>query len=85
MDGQRQFYISGQKVERDTLGTKLNKELGRRAGWTVYFEAAPDDPFMDTAYVIDTVQGLRAKVVWITPKMREALNQEAAGHEKRVP
>jgi biopolymer transport protein ExbD len=84
VDGQRQFYINGQKVERDALATKLKKELGRRAGWTVYFEAAPDDPFMDTAYVIDTVQGLGAKVIWITPKMREELNQEAAGHGRRV-
>jgi hypothetical protein len=40
---------------------------------------------MDAAYVIDTVQGLGAKVIWITPKLREALNQEAAGHGRRVP
>jgi biopolymer transport protein ExbD len=85
VDGQRQFYINGQKVGRVALGTKLKKGLGRRAGWTVYFEAAPDDPFMDAAYVIDTVQGLGAKVIWITPKMREALKQEAAGHGRRVP
>jgi biopolymer transport protein ExbD len=80
VDGKRQFYVNGKRIGREELGTKLKEELGRRMVWTVYFEAGMDDPFMDTAFVIDTIQGLGAKVVWITPKMREKLNQTAGTH-----
>ena len=45
--------------------------IGRRVGWTVYFEADRDTLYMDTIYAIETIQACGAKVFWITPKMRE--------------
>jgi hypothetical protein len=41
----------------------------------VYFEENRDGVFMDATYAIDTIQGLGAKAVWITPMMREELNR----------
>jgi biopolymer transport protein ExbD len=76
VDGQDRFYVNGQLVPRKKLGSKLQEELGRRMAWTVYFEADKDSMFMDATYAIDTIQGLGAKVVWITPKMREVLNRK---------
>ena len=70
-----QFYVNG-KVIRQELEKALREELGQRAEWTVYVEADYDTPFMDTVYVIDTIQGLGAKVVWITPRTRAEWNEE---------
>jgi hypothetical protein len=39
--------------------------------WTEYFEADNASLFQETAFAIDTIQRLGAKVIWITPKMRE--------------
>jgi biopolymer transport protein ExbD len=75
VDGQRRFYVNGKLVPREKLGAKLLEELGRRVVWTVYFEENRDGVFMDATYAIDTIQGLGAKAVWITPMMREELNR----------
>jgi hypothetical protein len=56
----------------------LQEELGRRAVWTVYFEANEDCTFMNATYTFDTIQGLGAKVVWITPRIRQELNRQDA-------
>jgi len=65
-----QFFVNGKAVKAKDLEAALKKELARRMVWTVYVEADPNSMFMYTAYAIDTIQGLGAKVVWITPKMR---------------
>ena len=65
------FFINGEEVKRSELGSKLTEKLGRRAEWTVYFEADPDTLFMDDAYALDTIQACGAKVIWVTPKMRK--------------
>jgi biopolymer transport protein ExbD len=65
------FFINGIEVERSELCTKLLEQLARRAEWTVYFEADNDTLFMDDAYAIDTIQACGAKIVWVTPKMRQ--------------
>lgn len=65
-----QLSINGKAITWDELEARLREELGQRAEWTVYVEADNDTMFMDTAKVIDTIQGLGGKVVWITPKMR---------------
>jgi len=70
-----QFYVNGKVIKRE-LEKALREELGQRAEWTVYVEADYDTPFMDTVYVIDTIQGLGAKVVWITPRTRAEWNEE---------
>jgi biopolymer transport protein ExbD len=70
------YYVNGQLVSREGLGTKLKEELSRRADWTVYFEADHDTLYMNAIYAMDTIQGLGGKLVWITPRVREELQQK---------
>ncbi len=42
---------------------------------TVYFEADYDTLNADAIYAMYTIQALGAKLVWITPKVREELQQ----------
>jgi biopolymer transport protein ExbD len=65
------FFINGQEVSWSDVHARLIEQLSRRAEWTVYFEAEPDVPFMHAANAIDMIQSCGAKLVWITPKMRE--------------
>lgn len=76
VDGKRTFFVNGRVVAREKLEAELVKELSRRSVWVVYFEADKDCPYMDAVYAIDTIQGLGAKVIWITPKTREAWKKE---------
>ncbi len=70
------YYINGQAVPREDLSARLRKELGRHAVWIVYFEADSDTLNMDAIYAMDTIQGLGANLVWITPRVREELQQK---------
>jgi biopolymer transport protein ExbD len=69
------YYVNGQLVRREDLRARLQQELSRRMVWTVYFEADNDTLNMDAMYAMDTIQGLGAKVVWITPKVREEIQR----------
>jgi biopolymer transport protein ExbD len=42
----------------------------------VYLEADDKIPFAKAVYAIDAIQKVGAKVVWITPKIREDLNHQ---------
>jgi biopolymer transport protein ExbD len=77
-EARRGFLVNGQPVKREELRAKLQEELLRRGVWVVYFEADIDCAFMDAAYAFDTIQGLGAKVIWITPKTREVWKQQEA-------
>jgi biopolymer transport protein ExbD len=72
-----QFYVNGKPIERNELRGKLAEMLSKQIVWSVYLEAHPDCTFSDAVYAMDTIQGLGAKVVWITPKIREALAENA--------
>jgi biopolymer transport protein ExbD len=65
------FFVNGEEVERGSLRTKLLEHLVRGVAWTVYFEGHADTLYMDDVYAIDTIEGCGAKLIWITPKMRE--------------
>ena len=78
VDAQRRFIVNGQAVGGEELRTKLKKELSRQMVWTVYLEADSDCPFMDVLHAMDTIQGLGAKLVWITPKTREEWSHKIA-------
>jgi biopolymer transport protein ExbD len=69
-------YINGQAVLREDLSARLRQELGRRVAWTAYFEADFDTLNMDVIYAMDTIQGLGANLVWITPKVRAELQHK---------
>jgi biopolymer transport protein ExbD len=71
VDAKRGFFVNGKAVAREELRSKLQEELLRRGIWVVYFEADGDCLYMDAVYAIDTIQGLGAKLIWITPKTRE--------------
>ncbi len=42
----------------------------------MYVEGDGDSVFEDTVFVMDAIQGLGGKVVWITPMMREEWNAD---------
>lgn len=71
IDAQRGYLVNGHAVSREELKEELKKVLSRQMVWMVYLEADPDCLFMDVAYAMDTIQGLGAKLVWITPKTRK--------------
>jgi biopolymer transport protein ExbD len=71
------FHVNGKRVEHDELRGKLAETLGKQMVWSVYLEADADCTFGDTVYAMDTIRGLGAKVVWITPKIRRALTEKS--------
>jgi len=77
VNARKGFLVNGQPVRGEELEGKLKKELSRQMVWTVYLEADPDCPFMDAVHAMDTIQGLGAKLVWITPKTREQWKQKS--------
>jgi len=70
------FLVNGQPVERNELGAELREKLGKQMVWTVYLEADRDCLYMDAVYAIETIQGLGAKLIWITPRTREEWKQK---------
>jgi biopolymer transport protein ExbD len=82
VDAQRGFFVNQQPVAREELRGRLQEELLRRGIWVIYFEADSNCLFMDAVYAIDTIQGLGAKLVWITPKMREEWKQKGIPYAK---
>jgi len=77
------YYINGEPVPRDGLRTRLQQELNKRLVWTVYFEADYDTLNMDAVYAMDTIEGLGATLVWITPKVREEWRQKESAERRR--
>jgi len=75
VDAKRGFFVNGKLVAREELRSKLEEELLRRGVWVVYFEADSNCLWEDAVYAIDTIQGLRAKMIWITPRTREEWNK----------
>jgi biopolymer transport protein ExbD len=67
------FYVNGELVAREALAARLRQELNHRLVWTVYFEADYDTLNMNAIYAMDVIQGLGAKLIWITPRVREEL------------
>ena len=76
------YYVNGQPVAQGDLRARLQEKLGRSAVWTVYFEADGDTLNANAIYAIDTIRGLGAKLVWITPQVRKRLRQKQAGVHK---
>jgi biopolymer transport protein ExbD len=78
VDAKRAFLVNGKAVAREELRSKLQGELLRRGVWVVYFEADGNCPYMDAVYAMDTIQGLGAKMIWITPKTRDEWRERGA-------
>jgi biopolymer transport protein ExbD len=73
------FLINGQEVSRRDLQARLTEQLNHRVEWTVYFEAEPDADYMDALYAIEKIQACGAKLIWITPRMREEWGKKLGG------
>src|SRR5712691_9690801 len=78
------YYVNGQQVPREALRERLQQELNGRIAWTVYFEADYDTLNMDAIYAMDTIQGVGAKLIWITPQVREELQQKGQPARQRL-
>jgi biopolymer transport protein ExbD len=78
VDARRGYLLNGNSVKREELGAKVREKLGKQMVWTVYLEADNDCPYMDAVYAIDTIQGLGAKLIWITPRTRAEWKQKQA-------
>jgi len=76
------YFINGRIVAKEALRANLQEELNRRMVWTVYFEADGVVLNMDAIYAMDTIQGLGAKLIWITPKVREELEKRRASSQQ---
>jgi biopolymer transport protein ExbD len=76
--GSNEFHVNGKLVAREELRAKLKEELGKRIVWTVYLEANENCQFREAVYAMDAIQGLGAKLVWLTPRTREEFNRQAA-------
>jgi len=63
------FFINGQEIPKNSLCVKLLEQ--RQIPWTIYFEADSEINFREAVYAIDVIQGCGAKLIWITPKLRE--------------
>jgi len=75
VDGRDRFYLNGRPVPQQDLRMRLNDELEKRANWAVYFEADDNCTYANAVFAIDTIQGLGAKVIWLTPRVREQLSK----------
>lgn len=51
----------------------------------VYFEADVNCLYMDAVYAMDAMQGLGAKMIWITPKTREEWKKRDAPKKPGIP
>jgi biopolymer transport protein ExbD len=71
VDQQGHFFVNGGRVKREKLQEKLQQELGRRTAWVVYLEAERESAFEECVYAMDAIRGAGAKVIWITPGMRQ--------------
>jgi len=77
------YYVNNKPVKRAALREALLNELNHRMVWTVYFEADSDALNMDAIYAMDAIQGLGARLIWITPKTRLELQQRGLGQVAR--
>lgn len=77
IDGNGRFFVNGKPVEREMLSIALREELNRRATTTIYFEADDDSGYGQCVYAVDTIKGLGADLIWITPGMRKEWNRAA--------
>ena len=72
------YYVNNKPVKREALREALQNELNHRAVWVVYFEAEPDALNMDAIYAMDVIRATGARLIWLTPRIREELQQKTS-------
>jgi hypothetical protein len=68
--------------QRNIRGSGRHEKVDHTSG-----EASADEGclYADAIYSIDTVQGLGANLIWITPRVRKELGEKAAGIRVHIP
>lgn len=77
IDGMGHFFVNGKPVAREMLPISLKEELSHHATTTIYFEAADNSGYGQCIYAIDTIRGLGADLILITPGMRDEWKRTA--------
>lgn len=77
IDATNHIYVNGKPVAREMLPISLKEELSHHATTTIYFEAADNSGYGQCIYAIDTIRGLRADLILITPGMRDEWKRTA--------
>lgn len=80
IDAKDRYYINGRLVPKEALRRELEQELGHRIVWSVYFDADRDALNGDAIYAMDTIRSLGATLIWLTPKVRQEMEQKANSH-----
>ena len=69
--GLGKLYVDAKPAHWEDLAPTLRQALSRRPpNWPVYIDGDPDLEWKDVAPAVDTVRGLGAQVVLITPSLR---------------
>jgi biopolymer transport protein ExbD len=70
------FYVNGEGVAHDELRNKLLSALRtRNADWSAYLEADQNATAGEFEYAMSVIQEVGARLIWVTPEMREELNR----------
>jgi biopolymer transport protein ExbD len=65
--------INGAELKREDFRGQLKAELSRRADWVVFVDGDEDLRVDENVAVVDAIRGLKAKVVLLTPKLKQEL------------
>jgi biopolymer transport protein ExbD len=70
-----EYIVNGRRVSREKLRAVLEQELSHRLVRSVYLEADYDTLNINVMFAIDTIEGLGAQLIWITPTVRREIEQ----------
>jgi biopolymer transport protein ExbD len=79
-DDSAQFLLNGKEIRREDLEPALKAELARRANWVVFVEGDNSLPYAEPMHVFDVGHALHAKVVILTPKLKEEIGADRRNH-----
>lgn len=74
------LLLNEAEISRDQLEAALQSKLVRRANWEVFVEGDDVAPFDQLMFAIEVSNSLHAKVVILTPKLKEAMKKGCAAH-----
>jgi biopolymer transport protein ExbD len=79
-DDSAQIFLNGKEIRREELEQALKAELARRANWVVFVEGDNSLPYAEPMHVLDVGHALHAKVVILTPKLKEEIGADRRNH-----
>ncbi|HEY6251000.1 MAG TPA: hypothetical protein VI685_13650 [Candidatus Angelobacter sp.] len=70
IDSRRHYYLNSKLIPHEELPDALVRGLARRAERVVYVDGNRDLEFQEVMDVIDTIRGVQARVVLLTPPIK---------------